>query len=123
VIDELCAYLLEHARREELILASPPLIAFHTDERLALGEFGIQARLVRPTGSDEQPGRSPIGAARCPSAARRTRPDDDLQHIGARGRSRWRGTTRARSATHARCWRSADAACSCRRRRHDRTQP
>jgi len=47
VIDELCAYLLEHARREDLILASPPLISFHTDERLALGEFGIQARLVR----------------------------------------------------------------------------
>jgi Protein of unknown function (DUF3662)/FHA domain len=46
VLDELCAYLLEHARREDLILASHPLITFHTDERLALGEFGIQARLV-----------------------------------------------------------------------------
>jgi Protein of unknown function (DUF3662)/FHA domain len=56
VIDELCGYLLEHARREDLILASPPLIAFHTDERLALGEFGIQARLIRPDGqSDENP--------------------------------------------------------------------
>ena len=55
VIDELCAYLLEHARREELILASSPLISFHTDERLSLGEFGIQARLVRADGqSDEQ---------------------------------------------------------------------
>jgi len=50
VIDELCAYLLEHARREDLILASHPLIVFHTDERLALGEFGIQARLVRAAG-------------------------------------------------------------------------
>jgi hypothetical protein len=48
VIDELCAYLLEHARREDLILASQPHIVFYTDERLALGEFGIQARLVRP---------------------------------------------------------------------------
>jgi hypothetical protein len=53
VIDELCAYLLEHARREDLILASPPHIAFHTDERLSLGEFGIQARLVRPDGEDD----------------------------------------------------------------------
>jgi hypothetical protein len=50
VIDELCAYLLEHARREELILASSPVISFHTDERLALGEFGIQAQLVRAAG-------------------------------------------------------------------------
>jgi hypothetical protein len=47
VIAELCSYLLEHARREQLILASQPLISFHTDEALSLGEFGIQARLVR----------------------------------------------------------------------------
>ena len=53
VIDELCAYLLEHARREDLIMSSPPHIAFHTDERLSLGEFGIQARLVRPEDEDE----------------------------------------------------------------------
>jgi hypothetical protein len=46
VIEELSAYLLEHARRENLILASPPQIAFHTDEQLSLGEFGIEARLV-----------------------------------------------------------------------------
>jgi len=54
VIEELCAYLLEHARREDLILASPPQITFHTDEQLALGEFGIQARLVRPEGHIEE---------------------------------------------------------------------
>ena len=47
VIEELSAYLLEHARREDLILGSQPLIVFHTDDRLALGEFGIQARSVR----------------------------------------------------------------------------
>jgi FhaA, N-terminal domain/FHA domain len=46
VIDELCAYLLEHARREDLILPSQPVITFHTDERLALGEFGIKAQQV-----------------------------------------------------------------------------
>jgi len=55
VIDELCAYLLEHARREDLILTSHPLITFHTDERLALGEFGIQARSVRLEGHGEEP--------------------------------------------------------------------
>jgi hypothetical protein len=53
VIDELCAYLLEHARREDLILASQPLISFHTDEELSLGEFGIQARLVRADGHSD----------------------------------------------------------------------
>jgi hypothetical protein len=53
VIEELCAYLLEHARREDLILASPPRIDFQTDEQLSLGEFGIQARLVRPAGDGE----------------------------------------------------------------------
>jgi hypothetical protein len=54
VIDELCGYLLEHARREDLILASPPQIVFHTDEHLGLGEFGIQARLVRPDGQSDE---------------------------------------------------------------------
>jgi hypothetical protein len=53
VIDELCAYLLEHARGEELALASRPRIAFHTDERLQLGEFGIEARLARPEGNPQ----------------------------------------------------------------------
>src|SRR5205823_7265271 len=51
VIDELSAYLLEHARRERLALVSRPQITFQTDERLHLGEFGIQARLVRPAES------------------------------------------------------------------------
>jgi hypothetical protein len=63
VIDELCGYLLEHARREDLILASPPLIAFHTDERLALGEFGIQARLVRPDGQSDENSQLPESPA------------------------------------------------------------
>jgi len=50
VIGELSAYLLEHARREQLILSGPPSISFHTDERLSLGEFGIQARSVGGAG-------------------------------------------------------------------------
>jgi hypothetical protein len=60
VIEELCAYLLEHARRENLIMASQPQIEFHTDERLTLGEFGIQVQLVRSSGhSDEHPDPPP----------------------------------------------------------------
>jgi Protein of unknown function (DUF3662)/Inner membrane component of T3SS, cytoplasmic domain len=57
LIEELCAYLLEHARRESLILASQPSISFHTDDSLALGEFGIRARLVRPDGDQSQEDR------------------------------------------------------------------
>src|SRR5258708_30401197 len=38
VIDELSAYLLEHARSERLALVSRPVIEFRTDERLSLGE-------------------------------------------------------------------------------------
>jgi hypothetical protein len=45
---ELSGYLLEHARREKIALVTRPRIEFRTDERLRLGEFGIQARLVRP---------------------------------------------------------------------------
>src|SRR5271165_6820295 len=63
VIDELCGYLLEHARREELIMASQPRVVFHTDEDLALGEFGIQASLVRPAEMpEEQQQQQPVPA-------------------------------------------------------------
>jgi len=55
VIDELAAYLLEHARRERVALISRPVIEFRTDDALSLGEFGIQARTVRlGEGSAEQ---------------------------------------------------------------------
>jgi hypothetical protein len=45
---ELAGYLLEHARRERLTLLSRPAIDFETDDRLGLGEFGIQTRVVQP---------------------------------------------------------------------------
>jgi hypothetical protein len=48
VIEELSAHLLEHARRERLTLVATPEVTFGTDERLSLGEFGIQVRRVRP---------------------------------------------------------------------------
>jgi hypothetical protein len=53
--DELGAYLLEHARREKLALVSRPDVTFETDEALKLGEFGIQARLVRAVAGADQP--------------------------------------------------------------------
>jgi hypothetical protein len=45
---ELAGYLLEHARRENLALMSRPVVEFETDDRLGLGEFGIQTRVVSP---------------------------------------------------------------------------
>jgi hypothetical protein len=53
VIDELSAYLLEHARRERLVLNGVPRIEFRTDDDLRLGEFGIQARIVKVTENEE----------------------------------------------------------------------
>jgi len=56
---ELAGYLLEHARRERLTLLSRPVIEFETDDRLGLGEFGIQTRVAQP---DEEPVSAPAEA-------------------------------------------------------------
>jgi len=45
---ELSAYLLEHARRHDYALLTRPEVELESDERLRLGEFGIQTRLVKP---------------------------------------------------------------------------
>jgi hypothetical protein len=45
---ELSAYLLEHARRNDYALLTRPEVNLETDERLRLGEFGIQTRMVKP---------------------------------------------------------------------------
>jgi Protein of unknown function (DUF3662)/FHA domain len=50
---ELAGYLLEHARRERLVMLSRPAIEFETDDRLGLGEFGIQTRVVQPAQEPE----------------------------------------------------------------------
>src|SRR4051812_35420713 len=55
VIDELGAYLLEHARRERVAMISRPVIEFRTDDQLVLGEFGIQARTVKLGGDGSHP--------------------------------------------------------------------
>jgi Protein of unknown function (DUF3662)/FHA domain len=45
---ELSSYLLEHARRHDYALLTRPEVQLESDERLRLGEFGIQTRLVKP---------------------------------------------------------------------------
>ncbi len=102
VIDELGAYLLEHARREQVSLASRPIISFATDEELSLGEFGIQARLVRAAHEDDgDPEQGEHGHTMIYSTSERHRAPADHQSTPP--------------ARRARCWSSTAGACSCRR--------
>ena len=86
--DELSAYLLEHARRERYALVSRPTIVFRTDERLQLGEFGIQARLVRPDPGDRGPAvQAQHGRTMVYSTAERLRAPVDAVQGPAHGRA------------------------------------
>jgi FhaA, N-terminal domain/FHA domain len=68
---ELSGYLLEHARRRRYDLLTRPTVEFKTDERLRLGEFGIQARLVKPpTHEGESPSQGEEGHTMVYSAVR-----------------------------------------------------
>ena len=107
---ELSGYLLEHARRERIALVTSPKISFSTDDRLRLGEFGIQARLVRPAEDDSQapePGRRGphdglhgLRAAR--GAAARARPPARHRAPALRGQDRRAALRRRRDRPLAR---------------------
>jgi hypothetical protein len=67
LVAELAGYLLEHARRERLAMLSRPMIEFRTDDRLRLGEFGIQTRVTQPEGDLERlPEEAEPSASRAP---------------------------------------------------------
>lgn len=70
VCEELSAYLLEHARAERLALVSTPVIELRSDERLGLGEFGIEARQAPPPAEEQ----APVAAAHPPAERRRAAP-------------------------------------------------
>ena len=111
VIDELCAYLLEHARREDLILASQPHDRRSTPTSACRSANSASRRgWSGPTVRMSEPiARPPRGRP----ADRRARPDDDLQHLGARRAGRV-AEAQARRAPRARCSRSAGGGCWCR---------
>jgi hypothetical protein len=68
---ELSGYLLEHARRRGYDLLTRPAVDFKTDERLRLGEFGIQARLVKPPAREgDRPSQGDEGHTMVYSAVR-----------------------------------------------------
>jgi hypothetical protein len=66
---ELSAYLLEHARRQTYALLTRPEVKIDVDDRLRLGEFGIQPRLVKPpvrkgeTGEQAEQGHTMVYSA------------------------------------------------------------
>jgi hypothetical protein len=71
LLDELSAHLLEHAARENLALLTRPKVTFETDRRLRMGEFGIQARLVKPPATErDEAAQGDLGATMVYSAAR-----------------------------------------------------
>src|SRR5919198_4912548 len=71
LLDELSAHLLEHAARDNLALLTRPKVTFETDRRLRMGEFGIQARLVKPPATErEEAAQGDLGATMVYSAAR-----------------------------------------------------
>lgn len=84
---ELSGYLLEHARRRGYDLLTRPAVEFSTDERLRLGEFGIQARLVKPPAHEgEVPSQGEEGHTMVYSAVRerdRGRPKQPEQAVRA----------------------------------------
>ena len=108
-------YLLEHARRERIALVTRPQIEFRTDERLRLGEFGIQARLVRPPADEhEAPSQGDEGHTMVYSASERVseplREPDPRRGRAAPARRRPRDRSRLRRA---RCSGARATATSC----------
>jgi hypothetical protein len=84
LVDELQQYLAEHARREQYALLSPPHVIIHTDEDLAVGEFGIATRMAQPGGrrrTSEEPEPAESGATmiykpRAPEPTQSATPDE-----------------------------------------------
>jgi len=87
VADDLAAHLLEHARGERYALVSRPAISWDTDERLGLGEFGIQARLVRPAADPSGVEQADHGRTMVHSSAERVQEPLAQERRARRGRA------------------------------------
>lgn len=80
---ELSGYLLEHARRQDYALLTRPEVTLDVDERLRLGEFGIQTRLVKPPARE---GAEPVEG----------RPGETMVYTAAPAKQKTRAPKRAR---------------------------
>jgi hypothetical protein len=59
---ELSDYLLQYARDQGLTLTTRPTVDFATDDRLGVGEFGIQAMLIQaPEDEHDEPQQADFG--------------------------------------------------------------
>lgn len=82
---ELSGYLLEHARRRDYALLTRPEVSLETDERLRLGEFGIQTRLVKPPARQgEKPEQGEEGHTMVYSAPKQQGREKKTRQPGAR---------------------------------------
>ena len=99
---ELSDYLLEHARQEQFALSTRPQVEFHTDERLDLGEFGIQAAAARAARRTSAPRARPARAVGRATSATRWSTRRAATRAGS-----IRSTTAARRCS----WAAAAATC------------
>ena len=103
------------AARADRARARSPQIEFKTDERLRLGEFGIQARLVRPPAQEhEPPSQGDEGHTMVYSTLERVQ-EPLREPDPRRGRARLRvgRPRRGRRLRAARCWAARATATSC----------
>ena len=67
LVGELQEYLVEHARREGYAMLTPPRVIVTTDGDLAVGEFGIAARIAESADAALPPVAAPIPASPAPA--------------------------------------------------------
>ncbi len=68
LLEELAAYLAEHARREGYALVAVPSVTLLEDVDLAIGEFGIATRVV-PAPAQAPPPAAPVRTEPAPDVA------------------------------------------------------
>jgi hypothetical protein len=95
LVDELATHLLEHARSEHLTLPSRPHIRLMTDERLALGECGVEASVL--SAAAEPPPRRPPPPAEVEAVAGEVMPRAFVDFAGRRVALGTRGAVIGRS--------------------------
>ena len=85
---ELSDYLLQYARDEGLSLTTRPTVDFATDDRLGVGEFGIQAMLIKgPEDEQSEPQQADFGHTMVYSPSTDARRLDDARPADTRQRA------------------------------------